>query len=95
MVRQPSGSILIWPKAVEENPVYYVKCSRQGMQHLPYCPERSIDSDMTDLTPRSSCPKSDLETFGVFRTCSPAAEALEHRVTFYLMDLAELFHLLP
>ncbi len=82
----------------KENPVYYVQYA-----HARVCSifrialERGIDADMTNPDLTALLLPEELKIMKHLAdypdVLSDAAEVLEpHRVTFYLMDLAELFH---
>ncbi|MGB6066952.1 MAG: arginine--tRNA ligase [Desulfomonilaceae bacterium] len=85
-------------KQSRDNPVYYVQYVHARVASIfRIAQERNIDTEMTDpdLTalslPEEQKIMKHLADFP--DTLSEAAEALEpHRITFYLMDLAELFH---
>jgi arginyl-tRNA synthetase len=82
----------------KDNPVYYVQYAHARVSSIfRIAWERAIDTDMSDpdLTvlslPEEFTLMKHLADFPDM--LSEAAEALEpHRVTFYLTDLAELFH---
>jgi arginyl-tRNA synthetase len=82
----------------KENPVYYVQYAHARVRSIfRIAQERGIDADMTDPDlaalelPEEIKIVKHLADFPDI--LAEAAEALEpHRVTFYLMDLAELFH---
>jgi arginyl-tRNA synthetase len=85
-------------KQSRDNPVYYVQYAHARVASIfRIAEERNIDADMTDpdLTvlslPEEQKIMKHIADFP--DTLSEAAEALEpHRITFYLMELAELFH---
>ncbi len=85
-------------KQSRDNPVYYVQYAHARVASIfRIAEERSIDADMTDpdlnalSLPEESAIMKHLADFPDM--LSEAAESLEpHRVTFYLMELAELFH---
>jgi arginyl-tRNA synthetase len=85
-------------KQSRDNPVYYVQYAHARVASIfRIAAERNVDADMTDpdLTalslPEEQKIMKHLADFP--DTLSEAAEALEpHRITFYLMELAELFH---
>lgn len=85
-------------KQSRDNPVYYVQYAHARVASIfRIAAERNIDADMTDpdLTvlslPEEQKIMKHIADFP--DTLSEAAEALEpHRITFYLMELAELFH---
>ncbi|MBI4961936.1 MAG: arginine--tRNA ligase [Desulfomonile tiedjei] len=85
-------------KQSRDNPVYYVQYVHARVASIfRIASERGIDTDLTDpdLTtlslPEEQKIMKHLADFPDM--LSEAAETLEpHRVTFYLMDLAELFH---
>ncbi len=85
-------------KQSRDNPVYYVQYAHARVVSIfRIAAERNIDADMTDpdLTvlslPEEQKIMKHIADFP--DTLSEAAEALEpHRITFYLMELAELFH---
>lgn len=85
-------------KQSRDNPVYYVQYAHARVASIfRIAAERNIAADMTspDLTvlslPEEQKIMKHIADFP--DTLSEAAEALEpHRITFYLMELAELFH---
>ena len=85
-------------KQSRDNPVYHVQYAHARVASIfRIAAERNIDADMTDpdLTvlslPEEQKIMKHIADFP--DTLSEAAEALEpHRITFYLMELAELFH---
>jgi len=85
-------------KQSRDNPVYYVQYAHARVASIfRIAEERSIDTDMTDpdlnalSLPEELAIMKHLADFPDM--ISEAAESLEpHRVTFYLMELAELFH---
>lgn len=85
-------------KQSRDNPVYYVQYAHARVASIfRIAEERSIATDMTDpdlnalSLPEESAIMKHLADFPDM--ISEAAESLEpHRVTFYLMELAELFH---
>ncbi len=85
-------------KQSRDNPVYYVQyCHARIASIFRIAEERDIDTDMTDPDLSAlSLPEEvkiikHLADFPDMLT--EAAETLEpHRITFYLMDLAEFFH---
>jgi arginyl-tRNA synthetase len=85
-------------KQSRDNPVYYVQYAHARVASIfRIAEERNIDADMTDpdLTvlslPEEQKIMKHIADFP--DTLAEAAEALEpHRITFYLMELAELFH---
>ncbi|MBI5249340.1 MAG: arginine--tRNA ligase [Desulfomonile tiedjei] len=85
-------------KQSRENPVYYVQYMHARIASIfRIADERNIDTDMTnpDLTllslPEEQRLMKHLADFPDM--LAEAAESLEpHRITFYLMDLADLFH---
>jgi arginyl-tRNA synthetase len=85
-------------KQSRDNPVYYVQYAHARVASIfRIAAERNIDTDMTDPDLNAlSLPEEQkiMKRLADFPdTLSEAAEALEpHRITFYLMELAELFH---
>ena len=85
-------------KQSRDNPVYYVQYAHARVASIfRIAAERNIDADMTDpdLTVLSLPEEQKImkHVADYPDTLSEAAEALEpHRITFYLMELAELFH---
>ncbi len=85
-------------KQSRDNPVYYVQYAHARVASIfRIAAERNIDADMTDpdLTALSLAEEQKImKHLADFPdTLSEAAEALEpHRITFSLMELAELFH---
>jgi arginyl-tRNA synthetase len=85
-------------KQSKDNPVYYVQYAHARVASIfRIAAERGIDTDMSDpdLTALSLPEeKKIMKHLADFPDMlSDAADALEpHRITFYLMDLAELFH---
>lgn len=85
-------------KQSRDNPVYYVQYAHARVSSIfRIAAERAIDADMTDpdldalSLPEEQAIMKHLADFPDM--LSEAAESLEpHRVTFFLMDLAELFH---
>jgi len=85
-------------KQSRDNPVYYVQYAHARVRSIfRIAEERGIDADMTDPDLSAlSLPEEQqiMKRLADFPDMlSEAAEALEpHRITFYLMELAELFH---
>ncbi|MEJ2718210.1 MAG: DALR anticodon-binding domain-containing protein, partial [Deltaproteobacteria bacterium] len=85
-------------KQSRDNPVYYVQYVHARVASIfRIASERGIDSDMTDpdLTALSLPEEQQIiKHLADFPDMlSEAADALEpHRITFYLVDLADLFH---
>jgi arginyl-tRNA synthetase len=85
-------------KQSRDNPVYYVQYAHARVASIfRIAAERNIDADMMDpdLSALSLAEEQKImKHLADFPdTLSEAAEALEpHRITFYLMELAELFH---
>ncbi len=85
-------------KQSRDNPVYYVQYAHARVASIfRIAAERGIDADMTDPDLGAlSLPEEQrlIRHLADFPDMlSEAAEAFEpHRITFYLMDLAELFH---
>lgn len=85
-------------KQSRDNPVYYVQYAHARVASIfRIAAERGIDTDMTDpdlnalSLPEELTVMKHLADFPDM--LSEAAESLEpHRVTFFLMELAELFH---
>jgi arginyl-tRNA synthetase len=85
-------------KQSKDNPVYYVQYAHARVASIfRIAAERGIDADMShpDLSALSLPEELNIiKHLADFPdTVSEAADALEpHRITFYLMELAELFH---
>jgi len=85
-------------KQSRDNPVYYVQyCHARVASIFRIAAERGIDADMTNPDLSALTLPEELRIMkhlGDFPDMLvEAAETLEpHRITFYLMDLAELFH---
>jgi arginyl-tRNA synthetase len=85
-------------KQSRDNPVYYVQYAHARVASIfRIAAERNIDVDMSDPDPDAlSLPEEQriIKHLADFPDMLfEAAEALEpHRITFYLMDLAEIFH---
>jgi arginyl-tRNA synthetase len=85
-------------KQSKDNPVYYVQYAHARVASIfRIAEERGIDADMDNPDLSALTLPEELELMkhlGDFPDMlMEAAEALEpHRITFYLMDLAELFH---
>jgi arginyl-tRNA synthetase len=85
-------------KQSKDNPVYYVQYAHARVSSIfRIAAERGIDTDMSDPDLSAlSLPeeKKIMKRLADFPDMlSDAADALEpHRITFFLMDLAELFH---
>ncbi|MDQ7783420.1 MAG: arginine--tRNA ligase [Desulfomonilaceae bacterium] len=85
-------------KQSRDNPVYYVQYVHARVCSIfRIAEERGIDADMTDPDLSALSPPEEqrlIKHLADFPDMlAEAAEALEpHRVTFYLIDLAELFH---
>ena len=85
-------------KQSRDNPVYYVQyCHARVASIFRIAAERGIDADMSDPDLSALTLPEELRIMthlGDFPDMlAEAAETLEpHRITFYLMDLAELFH---
>ena len=85
-------------KQSKDNPVYYVQYAHARVASIfRIAAERGIDTDMNNPDLSALTLPEELELMkhlGDFPDMlMEAAEALEpHRITFYLMDLAELFH---
>ncbi|HMK37119.1 MAG TPA: arginine--tRNA ligase [Desulfomonilaceae bacterium] len=85
-------------KQSRDNPVYYVQYAHARVASIfRIAEERNIDVDMNDPDLEAlSLPEEQriIKHLGDYPDMlSEAAEALEpHRITFYLMDLAEMFH---
>ncbi len=85
-------------KQSKDNPVYYVQYAHARVASIfRIAAERGIDADMDNPDLSALTLPEELELMkrlGDFPDMLiEAAEALEpHRITFYLMDLAELFH---
>ncbi len=85
-------------KQSKDNPVYYVQyCHARVASIFRIAAERGIDADMSNPDLSALTLPEELQIMkhlGDFPDMlSEAAETLEpHRITFYLMDLAELFH---
>ncbi len=85
-------------KQSRENPVYYVQYAHARVASIfRIARERGLDADMTDPDLAAlSLPEEQriIKHLADFPDLlMEAAQALEpHRITFYLMDLAELFH---
>ncbi len=85
-------------KQSRDNPVYYVQYAHARVASIfRIAAERAIDADMTNPDLSALTLPEELQIMkhlGDFPDAlMEAAETLEpHRITFYLMDLAELFH---
>ena len=81
-----------------DNPVYYVQYAHARVSSIfRIAAERGIDADMTDPDLTALCLSEEQELLKRLADfpdmLSEAADTLEpHRITFYLMELAELFH---
>jgi len=85
-------------KQSKDNPVYYVQYAHARVASIfRIAAERGIDADMSDPDLSALSLPEELNIIKHLAdfpdVVSEAADALEpHRITFYLMELAELFH---